>query len=153
MQRVPFIDRVRIRIADILLSLILLVLLSPTILPIAICLSVTGGGRVLERRVVVGRHGRPFNLLRFRTSQDDALSAFVAASRLEGLPQLWNVLLGHMSLVGLQPRRGAHGSARPLEETPGIFWDPTWTITPVSFRLYLHGLRLSVVEILTSRPE
>lgn len=76
----------------------------------------TGSPLFFQKRV--GRHQRPFRLVKFRTMRPDtasvathladpnavtSLGRFLRRSKLDELPQLWNVLLGHMSLVGARP--------------------------------------------------
>jgi exopolysaccharide biosynthesis polyprenyl glycosylphosphotransferase len=111
------------RATDFVLSLVLLVVLSPVLLVIALVVLVTSGGPVLFRQERMGLDGRPFAMLKFRTMRRDAESAsgpvfatrgdprVTAAGRvlrrlsLDELPQLWNVLRGEMSLVGPRPER------------------------------------------------
>ena len=109
-----------------LLDLAYLVLLAPFALPltaaVAVYVRVAGGRGVLYRQERVGREGVPFVLLKFRTMARDAerngpvLAAsndprvmsgmgWLRSTRLDELPQLWNVLTGTMSLVGPRPER------------------------------------------------
>lgn len=101
------------RAMDILLSVFGLVLLSPLLL----ALSVIAGFYIQER---IGRHGRPFRMLKFRTMVKNAekmgmaitvdgdaritsLGRILRKTKLDELPQLWNVLKGEMSFVGPRP--------------------------------------------------
>lgn len=101
-------------------SLVLLVLLAPLLLLLILAVSTTSRGGPFFRQVRVGRHGRRFQIVKFRsmrrdpTSQADgfepgathritAIGRILRATKLDELPQLWNVLRGEMSLVGPRP--------------------------------------------------
>lgn len=105
------------RLFDVLAAGIGLVLLSPLLLLIAVWVKRDSPGPVLFRQERVGRHGRPFLIHKFRTmrvepgplitiGQDPRITrsgAWLRASKLDELPQLWDVLRGAMSLVGPRP--------------------------------------------------
>ena len=109
-----------------ILDLVYLALLAPFAVPlaaaVAIYVRIVGGRGVLYRQERVGRSGAPFVLLKFRTMTRDAerngpvLAAsddprvidgmrWLRRTRLDELPQLWNVMTGTMSLVGPRPER------------------------------------------------
>ncbi|AVD84309.1 sugar transferase [Pseudomonas sp. SWI6] len=106
------------RFIDILFSLLGLIVLMPVIIVIAVIIRRKLDSPVLFRQLRPGRGGRPFEMIKFRTMRDavdarglplsDAermtkLGAFLRASSLDELPELWNVLKGDMSLVGPRP--------------------------------------------------
>jgi Undecaprenyl-phosphate glucose phosphotransferase len=110
------------RVFDMLFSLFALALLSPVLLMVALLVRLTSRGPVLFRQERMGMDGRLFHILKFRTMRTDAevggatmaragdprrtpVGAFLRASSLDELPQLFNVLLGDMSLVGPRPER------------------------------------------------
>lgn len=122
------------RAADLVLSALLLILLSPVMALVALAIKWTSPGPVLFRQKRLGLEGEPFTLLKFRTMRADAeqvlqaspalyekyvrnnfklpegedprvtpLGRFLRATSLDELPQLFNVLIGEMSLVGPRP--------------------------------------------------
>jgi Undecaprenyl-phosphate glucose phosphotransferase len=107
---------------DIGVSLLALILLSPVMLVTALLVRLGSKGPVLFRQERMGMDGRTFSILKFRTMRIDAesagaqmaspndprrtaIGAFLRASSIDELPQLINVLVGDMSLVGPRPER------------------------------------------------
>lgn len=106
------------RLVDVVGALAGLILLSPVLVVVAVLVRRRMGSPVLFRQVRPGLHGKPFEMVKFRTMRDahdasgkplsDAerltpLGRFLRASSLDELPELWNVLKGEMSLVGPRP--------------------------------------------------
>jgi sugar transferase (PEP-CTERM system associated) len=96
----------------------------PLMLLVALAVKVTSPGRVLYRQERVGQHGRVFTVYKFRSMRENAeaetgpvwasksgdvrvtsIGTMLRRSRLDEMPQLWNVLIGDMSFVGPRPER------------------------------------------------
>ena len=91
------------RIFDIIFSLAFLVMILPLLFVICAALKLNGAKRITEFRPVIGREGVEFNVLSFAADRETSLGRWLWASGMSALPQLFNVLLGHMSLVGPKP--------------------------------------------------
>lgn len=108
------------RALDVSLAAVLLILLAPILLMLALCIKLTSPGPVFYRGIRTGRFGRPFRIFKFRTmvvnaeqlggpstADDDQritkTGRLLRKYKLDELPQLLNVLLGEMSLVGPRP--------------------------------------------------
>ena len=110
------------RIIDIAVSILALMLLSPLMLVIALLVKVSSPGPVFFRQERVGKNGKPFQIVKFRSMYTDAekngpllssstdpritpIGRWLRRTRMDELPQFWNVLKGDMSLVGPRPER------------------------------------------------
>lgn len=151
------------RTYDLLLSGVGLLLVWPVLLALGLIIRVFDGAPVLFRQTRVGRQGRPFRILKFRTMRPNAERAgasvtqagdprvtrvgrWLRKTKLDELPQLWNVFTGDMSLVGPRPEvpqyvaRYNAEQKRVLELRPGI--------TDLATLLYLNE-----EELLRGRPD
>ncbi len=108
---------------DLVLSLIGLLVLLPLLVLIGILVKLTSPGPILYRQERMGIDGKTFGMLKFRSMRLDAeektgavwaiknddrrtpIGAFLRSTSIDELPQLWNVLVGDMSLVGPRPER------------------------------------------------
>jgi lipopolysaccharide/colanic/teichoic acid biosynthesis glycosyltransferase len=109
------------RFFDILLSLIVLVVLSPILLPIIILLRLTGEGYVFYKQKRIGYKNQYFDILKFATMLKNSpnmgtgsitlrndprllpMGKFLRKTKINELPQIFNVMLGDMSIVGPRP--------------------------------------------------
>lgn len=129
------------RLFDFLVSLALLVILSPILVAVAVMIALTMGRPVLFRQLRTGLGGRIFTLYKFRTMTDERdeqgnllpderrltwLGRFLRSTSIDELPELINVLKGDMSLVGPRPLLPEYlpfyseEQARRHEVKPGI---------------------------------
>ncbi len=129
------------RIFDVVVSACALLVLSPVLLVVAIVVALDSGWPVLFLQPRVGRRFHQFRLWKFRTMVNGSrglpitvpgdaritrAGRFLRASKLDELPQLWNVLRGDMSLVGPRPEQPGFVElfhdryVRVLELRPGI---------------------------------
>ena len=107
------------RLIDIISSVLGLIILSPVFLIVSVLLKREAPGSVFYHAERLGRYGHPFKMLKFRTMMEDSqnstritasdddritpLGSWLRDTKLNELPQLWNVLKGQMSLVGPRP--------------------------------------------------
>jgi lipopolysaccharide/colanic/teichoic acid biosynthesis glycosyltransferase len=134
-----------IRFFDIIFCLIALFFLMPLFVPIVVILRFTGEGEIFYRQDRVGRHGTLFALLKFATMLKDSpfigsgeitvkndprvlpFGRFLRKTKINELPQLFNILLGHISVVGPRPmvpntflKYSSEAQAELIKVKPGL---------------------------------
>jgi lipopolysaccharide/colanic/teichoic acid biosynthesis glycosyltransferase len=174
------------RLFDVALSLVLLIILAPVMAVIAAIIRLHLGAPVLFRQERIGRAARPFTLVKFRTMNSACdshgvplpderrigrLGLLLRSTSVDELPELWNVLVGDMSLVGPRPllpeylplyseeqkrrhemRPGITGWAQ-VNGRNAISWEKkfeldVWYIDHWSFWLDVRILYLTLVSVL-----
>ena len=123
--------RITKRVFDVIASLLGLVILSPVFLVLAICIKLDDGGPVFYSQERIGKNGKPFKMYKFRSMRVNAdkeleeiarqnevdgamfkikndsritrIGKFIRKTSIDEFPQLVNVLLGQMSIVGPRP--------------------------------------------------
>ena len=126
-------ERVRVgvkRTLDVVVAGLLLLAVLPIALLVALAIKLDSPGPVFYRARRVGHRGRPMAMLKFRKMRHDAsgpaltadddgrftrVGAWLAKSKLDELPQLWNVLRGDMSLIGPRPEDPTFVAMHPAE--------------------------------------
>ncbi len=119
---------------DCAVAAIALVILSPLMLMVAIAVRLSSPGPILFRQKRMGRGGSAFQILKFRSMRANGsgpavtragdsrltpIGGFLRRAKLDELPQLVNVLRGHMSLVGPRPKL-PHHQTYTLRVRPGL---------------------------------
>jgi lipopolysaccharide/colanic/teichoic acid biosynthesis glycosyltransferase len=142
------------RIMDIIVSLFLIIILSPLFLVTAIAIWIEDPGAIIYRQTRVGKWGRLFTMYKFRSMKSNAhemrknilslnemdevifkikndprvtrIGKVIRKFSIDELPQLWNVLIGDMSMVGPRPplpeevEKYSHTERKRLDVTPGL---------------------------------
>ena len=118
----PVWQRIAKRVFDIVASLMVIVVFSPLYIFTAIMVKLSSPGPIFYKQERIGKHGKPFNMLKFRSMYVDSESAgpqlskdndpritpwgrFMRKTRLDEIPQFFTVLGGNMSIVGYRPER------------------------------------------------
>tara|TARA_Y100001001_G_C8002619_1_gene306849 strand:+ start:521 stop:1063 length:543 start_codon:yes stop_codon:yes gene_type:complete len=145
---------------DVLISLLGLLLGMPVLL-VLIVLGLFDTGSPLFRQERVGRFGRPFTLIKFRTMRKDTASVashlassssitrygrFLRRTKLDEIPQLWNVLRGDMSLVGPRPCLASQEELISQRKALGVL-NARPGITGLA---QINGIDMSTPELLAS---
>lgn len=123
------------RLFDVVLTIIALVLLSPMMILTALVIKVSMPGPILFKQVRIGRYAKPFTIYKFRTmrlnnskvsvtlSNDSRITPFgnlLRKTKIDELPQLFNILKGEMSVVG--PRPDVPGYYDTLKGDYQVIW-------------------------------
>ena len=142
-RRAPFYQRTGKRVLDIVGATLGLLFLAPLLVLVALAIKATSQGPIFFRQMRVGKNGRCFPLVKFRSMVHIAdskapsitvrgdprvtrLGAWLRRYKIDELPQLWNVLNGDMSLVGPRPEVEQYVKCysteerEVLRERPGI---------------------------------
>jgi len=111
------------RLFDVVASALLLIATAPLLVIVALVIKLTSPGPIFYRQERVGQFGRPFQALKFRSMRQDAekdgtpqwaaardprvtaIGRFIRATRIDEIPQIFNVFAGDMSFVGPRPER------------------------------------------------
>ena len=111
------------RAFDIVVSLAFLIITLPLMLVTALLIKLESPGPIFYRQTRTGLHGKPFDVIKFRSMRQDAekdgvpkwasnvdsritrVGHLIRRSRIDEIPQVLNVLMGHMSFVGPRPER------------------------------------------------
>jgi exopolysaccharide biosynthesis polyprenyl glycosylphosphotransferase len=174
------VKRVSKRSFDIVGSALLILMSSPVLIGVAIAVKKSGPGNILYRQERIGRHGNSFGMLKFRSmvqDADDQLESLLDAQgtfdrplfkvtndpritpvgqvlrkySLDELPQLFNVFLGEMSLVGPRPQRAAevalydNAAHRRLIMKPGM--SGLWQVSGRSNLSWDDAIRLDLYYV------
>ncbi len=141
------------RIMDFLLSFLGLIILSPLLVIIAVIVKIETDGPVFFRQIRVGRYEKPFRIIKFRTmiigpdasgpgitvAGDYRITRFGSLLRrlkLDELPQLLNVVVGEMSLVGPRPEVPEYIKYYPDDLKKKILSVPPGITDPASLHFY-----------------
>lgn len=110
------------RTIDIVASIFVLIILLPFLITIALIIKLTSKGSIIYKQERIGKHGNPFNIHKFRSMYTNAekgvpqlssekdkritpFGKFMRKTRIDELPQFYNVIIGEMSIVGPRPER------------------------------------------------
>lgn len=119
------------RLFDIITSFIVLIILAPLFIPIMIILRFSGEGEIFYLQTRIGRNNEPFRITKFATMLKDSpnigsgehtmkndprvlpIGKFLRKSKINELPQIWDIFVGKMSWVGPRPTTPGHHALYP----------------------------------------
>jgi len=151
---------------DFTVALCGLIVLGPLFLVIGVAIRVNSPGPVLYRGPRLGRGGKPFGMLKFRTmyerpesyqgphitAQGDAritpLGKWLRDTKINELPQLWNVLVGEISLVGPRPEDPTIAAGWPAEVRDEILSVRPGITSPASVAYHDEERRLNAASVM-----
>tara|TARA_R110002072_G_scaffold13364_4_gene56005 strand:+ start:1492 stop:2151 length:660 start_codon:yes stop_codon:yes gene_type:complete len=133
------------RLFDIILSLLAMLILAPILIPVMIVLRLTGEGEIFYLQERIGRDNKPFYITKFATMLKNSpnlgskehtlhndprvlpIGRFLRKSKINELPQIWDIFIGKMSWVGPRPTTPSHHALYPkfyqdimLNHRPGL---------------------------------
>lgn len=143
------------RIFDILFSSVLLILLSPLLCLVSIIIKLTSKGPVIYKAKRIGKEAKPFTLYKFRSMHVDSgivrvttlrnderiypFGKFIRKTKIDELPQLLNILIGQMSVVGPRPEDIDIAKNIYVGEYEDIYSIKPGLTSPASLFDYTHG--------------
>jgi lipopolysaccharide/colanic/teichoic acid biosynthesis glycosyltransferase len=148
------------RALDLTLATIGLMVSAPCLVVIALLVRISSPGPVVFRQERVGRYGRPFQIHKFRTLRVEVAGPLLTASgdhrvtgvgavlrrtKLDELPQLWDVLRGEMSLVGPRPEIPTYAALWPAADRAAILSVRPGITDPVSILYRNEAAELALV--------
>jgi sugar transferase (PEP-CTERM system associated) len=132
------------QIVDVLAAAVMLIITLPITIPVAIAIKLNSPGPIFYSQVRTGLNGKKFRVYKFRSMYQNAeakgiqwakekdpritpIGAFIRLTRIDELPQLWNIFKGDMSLVGPRPERPEF-DLQLREEIP--YYDVRYLVKP-----------------------